>query len=73
MTTTLVFSEEEHDEAVQAMKAWAMAAAASEFDGKLRYIIKYNEHRSEEQIAVYEELRTLHRECWEQFDVRFDK
>jgi hypothetical protein len=55
------------------MKAWAMAAAAAEFDGKLRYIIKYNESRSEEQIAVYEELRTLHRECWEQFDVRFDK
>jgi hypothetical protein len=73
MTTTLVFSEEEHSEAVQAMKAWAMAAAALEFDGKLRNIIKYDENISEEHIAMYEELRTLHRACWEQFDVRFDK
>jgi hypothetical protein len=73
MTTTLVFSEEEHNEAVQAMKAWAMAAAASEFDGKLRGIIKYDENMSEEHIAMYEQMRALHRACWDQFDVRFDK
>ena len=72
MTTTLVFSEEEQAEAVQAMKAWAMSAAAFEFDNKLRAILKYSEGKTEEQYAVYEEVRALHRECWNQFDVRFD-
>ena len=73
MTTTLVFSEEEQAEAVQAMKAWAMSAAAMEFDNKLRAILKYSDDKTEEQYKVYEEVRTLHRECWDQFDVRFDK
>lgn len=73
MTTTLVFSEEEQADAVQAMKAWAMSAAAMEFDNKLRAIIKWNEDKTEEQIKVYEEVRDLHRQCWDQFDVRFDR
>ena len=73
MTTVLTFTEEELEEAKIAMSAGSMVAAAWEFDQNIRAILRYDEKLAEGQYELYEKVREMHRTCWENAGVRFDK
>ena len=75
MTTTLVFNEEEHQEALDAMNAGSMKVAAWEFDQKLRSIVKYEAWPTdwpEDKYDLLDKIRMFQRECWEKAGVNFD-
>ena len=63
VTVKLEFDGEETDRARRAMSADQMAGAAAEFDRWLRAEIKYG-IRDGALLAVLEEARDKHRECW---------
>jgi len=75
MTTTLVFNEEEHQEALDAMNASSMKVAAWEFDQKLRSIVKYEAWPTdwpEDKYELLDRIRMFQRECWQKAGVSFD-
>jgi hypothetical protein len=75
MTTTLVFNEEEHQEALDAINASSMKVAAWEFDQKLRGIVKYGQWPTdwpEDKYDLLDRIRMVQRECWEKAGVNFD-